>query len=38
MFVGLQVSDIVILVLITEDGSEMLTYYPRDLESLIIDQ
>jgi Xaa-Pro dipeptidase len=23
-------------VLITEDGIEMLTYYPRDLDSLII--
>lgn len=33
-FAGFRHSD---TVLITEDGSEMLTYYPRDLESLIID-
>ena len=34
-FAGFRHSD---TVLITEDGSEMLTYYPRNLESLIIDQ
>lgn len=32
-FAGFRHSD---TVLVTKDGSEMLTYYPRDLESLII--
>ncbi|NHJ48109.1 MAG: aminopeptidase P family protein [Asgard group archaeon] len=34
-FAGFRHSDTVV---ITEDGSEMVTYYPRDLESLIIYQ
>ncbi len=34
-FAGFRHSDTVV---ITEDGSEMITYYPRDLESLIIYQ